>query len=124
MITGMHVRHDWQNWIDDHSQKTVKSLCGRRTRAHLAGIPGMTKQDISVNTKSGYKLGWCRICMAVLPEQIDRWRKEQYEYTSPIVIPCYVSAALVVNGHSEIAPKTRYGRFFKLDPIGEKWLDN
>lgn len=63
MITTRHIRHDWPEWIDWNNQKTVKSMCGVRTQPHLAGIPGITKQEAVVEVNGKRVWGWCTPCV-------------------------------------------------------------
>ena len=62
-ITTRHIRHDWPEWVDWNNQKTVKTMCGVRSRPGLCGIPGITEQNAVVE-KNGRKVwGWCMHCV-------------------------------------------------------------
>lgn len=62
-ITTRHIRHDWPEWIDWNNQKSVKTMCGVRSRPGLCGVPGVTNQSAVVE-KNGRKVwGWCMRCV-------------------------------------------------------------
>jgi len=60
-IAGRHVRHDWQTFVD-WEQVSVRTLCGRTTKQHLAGVPGVTKQPLVVSGGDKNMSGWCINC--------------------------------------------------------------
>lgn len=87
-VTTRHIRTGWAEWIDwpEDVVKSATTMCGRRTRSGLTGIPGITKQDRIVEQKNGKRVwGWCPMCVrsvwrALLPDILD------VSYTSPCII--------------------------------------
>ena len=61
-IAGRHVRHDWKTWVDDDRQKSVRTMCGRTSRRELAGVPGVTPQEVLVTVGDRKISGWCPQC--------------------------------------------------------------
>lgn len=73
MISGMHVRADWNSWLEDDNRKTITSLCGKRTTRKYAGIPTIRLgQPIVHQPKptSPRLPGWCPRCMQLFFEQL------------------------------------------------------
>lgn len=62
-IIGMHIRHNWPEWVTWTEQKTVKSACGVRTTPRMSGIPAVTEQPAFFLEKGRPKLGWCLRCV-------------------------------------------------------------
>ena len=62
-ITTRHIRHDWPEWVDWENQKTVKTMCGVRSRPGLCGIPGITEQNATVMKNGREVWGWCMHCV-------------------------------------------------------------
>lgn len=63
MIHTRHIRHDWRTFNDRQDQNTVKTLCNVKTSVRLAGIPGVTEQNLLVHKGDGTSaFGWCIIC--------------------------------------------------------------
>lgn len=62
-ITTRHIRHDWPEWIDWHTQKSIKTMCGVKSQPHLCGIPGITKQDPVIQKGGKTVWGWCMRCV-------------------------------------------------------------
>lgn len=62
-ITTRHIRHDWPEWVDWDNQKSVKTMCGVRSRPGLCGIPGVTEQNAVVEKNGREVWGWCTHCV-------------------------------------------------------------
>jgi len=60
-ISNRHIRHDWQTFVD-WEQSSVKTVCGVKTRRHLAGVPGITEQPLVVSVGDKQAVGWCVQC--------------------------------------------------------------
>lgn len=90
-ITTRHIRHDWPEWVDWNNQKTVKTMCGVRSRPGLCGIPGITKQSAVVE-KNGRKVwGWCMHCVrATFPYYLPPALTS--DVTSPAIIALHHAA--------------------------------
>jgi hypothetical protein len=90
-ITTRHIRHDWPEWVDWNNQKTVKTMCGVRSRPGLCGIPGITEQSAVVE-KNGRKVwGWCMHCVRItfpyyLPPALT------VDVTSPVILDLHTRA--------------------------------
>lgn len=64
MIAGRHIRRDWPEWVEWQRQGVVRTMCGKRSRPGLCGIPGVTQQDRIVTNKAGLRMwGWCSSCV-------------------------------------------------------------
>lgn len=87
-ITTRHIRHDWPEWVDWHTQKSVKTMCGVRSRPGLCGIPGITEQE-SVVEKNGRKVwGWCMNCV-----------RATFPYYLPPALTLYVTSPEIIALH-------------------------
>jgi hypothetical protein len=60
-VSGRHIRHDWQTFVD-WPQKSVSTVCGRKSTFNYTGIPGVTDQDTIVEVKGKPAFGWCYRC--------------------------------------------------------------
>lgn len=89
-VAGMHIRHDWQGFVD-WDQKSVRTLCGKTSARHLAGIPGVTDQPdvIEVNNKKVY--GWCTRCSVSAFSTADAVAAGRYHTIDihPYILPMY-----------------------------------
>jgi len=63
LVATRHIRKDWYAWVDWPTQKTVSTMCGTRTKPHLAGIPGVTEQPPMVIRAGRKTWGWCTPCV-------------------------------------------------------------
>lgn len=64
-VIGMHIRHNWPEWVTWTEQKTVKSACGVRTTPRMSGIPAVTPQPAFFMENGHPKLGWCLKCATI-----------------------------------------------------------
>jgi len=79
MILNMHIRGDFNSWIEDTSKRRVKTLCHKMTEVKYTGIPGINAQRPTVmKDYTGVDVGWCLECCrqfvieyASLTEDID-----------------------------------------------------
>ncbi len=61
-ISGRHVRHDWQTFVDSE-QLSVRTVCRKTASRHMAGIPGVTQQETFWrDDKDRVHSGWCIPC--------------------------------------------------------------
>lgn len=71
MITGMHVRSDWDRLILS-DRKYVRTLCGKTSSVNLTGIPSITDQPPAfVGIDKTAIAGWCTECMMKLAYSLD-----------------------------------------------------
>lgn len=69
MILNMHIRKDFDRWIEA-PRKRVVTLCGKTTTVKYAGIPGITMGQKPLVTKAG-DVGWCVRCCNMFLENYD-----------------------------------------------------
>lgn len=103
-ISTRHIRHDWPEWIDWNNQKTVKTMCGVRSRPGLCGIPAITEQA-PVVTKGKYQVwGWCMNCV-----------KETFPFYMPPALTEDVTdlAILELHGRARQELARQYYRYLK-----------
>ena len=96
MIHTRHVRHDWRTWGINKNQAHVKTLCGKTTKEHLSGIPGVTYQDLRVRTRTGgISWGWCVPCCFEMQRQL--FQLPSVLPTSEFVVKQYNAALKLVS---------------------------
>ncbi len=106
-IGNRHVRHDWQTFVD-WRQKSVKTMCGVKTRSELAGIPGVTEQPTVLKTIDKDIYGWCIACCyetclyaeAALSKDLHPYIRAMYEGTAEIVRPGHYLRASMLSRQS------------------------
>lgn len=94
-ITTRHIRHDWPEWVDWNNQKTVKTMCGVRSRPGLCGIPGITEQSAVVEKNGKRVWGWCMHCVRstfpyYLPPALSA------DVTSPAILDLHAKAQAAI----------------------------
>lgn len=70
MIYNMHIRGDFDRWIET-PKKRVTTLCGKITATKYAGIPGVTADQYPGVWNDGKDVGWCVKCCANFLEEFD-----------------------------------------------------
>lgn len=71
MISNRHIRHDYREFNDDLTQKTIRTVCGVTTSPKLAGVPGLTRQPVWVyETLTRRRFGWCPRCIGIVSVEV------------------------------------------------------
>lgn len=111
MITTRHIRSDWSEWVDwpGTVQKTVSTMCGTRTKVHLAGIPGITQQEPIVEVGGKRKWGWCMRCLLnlwpyLLPPALTK------EITAPAIFDLHLDAQRTIQAQRLSYLRSQYKR--------------
>jgi len=60
-VSGRHIRHDWKTFVD-WEQKSVSTVCGKKSTFRYTGIPGVTPQESIVSVDGKPASGWCIKC--------------------------------------------------------------
>lgn len=98
MISSRHIRHDWPEWVDWDNQKSVKTMCGARSRPGLCGVPGVSKQESVVIKNNKQVWGWCQPCVS-----------KTFPYYLPPALTAYVTRPEIIWLHEqarrELAPQ-------------------
>jgi hypothetical protein len=96
VITARHIRKGYATWIDSSETHSVTTMCGVRSTNKFCGIPGITDQKVSVQTKNGERLGWCLNCCKVMAAEVYNFLEGGAINAHPSVITCYADAAEVL----------------------------
>lgn len=93
-VAGMHIRHDWQTFVD-WEQKSVRTLCGKTSASHLAGIPGVTDQPDVIEVKNKKVYGWCTTCARLAMGVAENALSRRLGDIHPYILPMYQDVYLI-----------------------------
>lgn len=60
MILNMHIRKDYNTWIEQTDKSRVTTMCGKMTTPKFAGIPSVTQGQHPLKVDDDY--AWCIKC--------------------------------------------------------------
>jgi hypothetical protein len=109
-IATRHIRHDWPEWVDWDNQKTVKTMCGVRSRPGLCGIPGITKQSAVVERNGRKVWGWCMNCVT-----------STFPYYRPPALTADVTSAAIIGLHDEAREQLSRQMAFHYIGMGKRF---
>lgn len=99
MISNRHIRHDFYTWLDIGTTKTVKTVCGVRSRPGLVGIPTVTLQPPVVSRGGNVFWGWCPRCCYLVYRHISSINFDAI--TSPAIANEYKELAFIIEPAAE-----------------------
>jgi hypothetical protein len=66
MILNVHIRKDFDSWIENSKKRRVHTFCGKLTEVKNTGIPTISSYRPMFNKDdAGVDVGWCLNCCDV-----------------------------------------------------------